>query len=174
MYLETERLIIRPFERNDLPAFEKLLDIKELPYWGLQKDRAEDFLRWHISNYDKMDIVTGVVCFGIFDKATTEVLGMVGAGEHDDLHETEIFYSLLEEARGNGYATEAARAVTDWVMENYALTYIIGTAAVDNVASQKVLERCGYQLVNEQNLLVHVEGKRYDFKYYRYDPSIGS
>jgi hypothetical protein len=47
------------------------------------------------------------------------------------------------------------------------IPYIIGTAAVDNIPSQKVLERCGYEFVNEQTLLVHIENKKYAFKYYR-------
>lgn len=167
MHIETQRLIIRPFVPTDLPAFKTLLDIKEVPGWTMQKNRSEDFLKWQISNYSKMDIITGSVCFGIFSKETGEILGSVGAGEHDDLGETEIFYSLLQDVRGNGYATEATKAVTDWVFENYDIEYIIGTATVHNIASQKVLERCGYRFINEQTLLVHIEGKKYDFRYYR-------
>ena len=114
-----------------------------------------------------MDIVHGIVCFGIFEKQRGGVLGAVGAGEHDDLHETEIFYNLLPEARGKGYATEAVKAVTKWVFATHHLPYIIGTAGVSNVPSQKVLENCGYQFINEQVLLVHIENTRHRFKYYR-------
>lgn len=167
MYIETERLIIRPFTADDLPQFKKLLTIEEVPGWVMQQDHAEDFLNWYISQYEKMDIVHGVVCFGIFDKATGEVLGAAGAGEHDDLHEPEIFYSLLASARGHGYATEAAKAVTDWVFENYDIPYLIGTVATDNPASQKVLERCGYQYVDTQTLKVHILRESYKFRYYR-------
>jgi len=169
MRIETDRLIIRPFIYDDLPAFKKLLDIPEVTGWGMQKDRAEDFLNWYITNYDNMDIIAGIVCFGVFDKSGN-VLGAVGAGEHDDLHETEIFYNLLPEARGNGYATEAVKAVTNWVFANYHIPYIIGTVKTDNIPSQRVLEHCGYQYVENITLLVHIEGKSYDFKYYRYNP----
>ncbi|MCI8633943.1 MAG: GNAT family N-acetyltransferase [Lachnospiraceae bacterium] len=168
MYMETKRLMIRPFVKTDLEAFKKLLEIKELPGWGQQRERAESFLEWHIANYQKMDVVTGTVCFGIFDKETGKILGAAGVGEHDDLHETEIFYHLLEEARGKGYAVEAAKAITEWVITEYQLPYIIGTAAIDNIASQRVLERCGYRLIDEQTLLVHIENKKYRFKYYRF------
>jgi hypothetical protein len=64
MVLETERLIIRPFREDDLPEFEKLLDIPEVVGWQMQKGNAEGFLNWHISNYSHMDIVNGIVCFG--------------------------------------------------------------------------------------------------------------
>ena len=165
--LETERLIIRKFNENDLNEFETLLDIPEVIGWQMQKNRAKDFLQWHISNYNKMDIISGIICFGIFDKCN-KILGAVGAGKHDDLNETEIFYNLLPLERGNGFATEAVKKITEWAMENYEIPYIIGTIGVENLKSQKILERCGYEYINEQTLLVHITNEKYKFKYYRY------
>jgi ribosomal-protein-alanine N-acetyltransferase len=167
MLLETDRLHIRPFRSGDLDEFTKLLDIPEVEGWQMQKGNPAGFLDWHISNYAKMDIVNGCVCFGVFDKRSGMVLGAAGAGEHDDLHETELFYNLLPDARGKGYATEAAKAVVGWVFANYRIPYIIGTASVDNVPSQRVLERCGFEFVNEQTLLVHILNQSYRFRYYR-------
>lgn len=168
MILETSRLIIRTFLISDLTEFEKLLDIPELGGWQMQKSNSEGFLIWQISNYSNMDIINGIVCFGIFDKETGSVLGAVGAGDHDDLHEPEIFYNLLPDARGKGYATEAAKAVTEWALANYKIPYIIGTAGINNISSQKVLENCGYEFINDQILLVHVLNEKHIFKYYRY------
>ena len=168
MKIITDRLIIRTFEESDLVEFEKLLDIPEVPGWQMQKDNSSGFLRWQISNYEAMDIMKGIVCFGCFDKVTGNIIGAVGAGEHDDLNEPEIFYNLLPEARGKGYAKEAAKAVTDWALAKYKLPYIIGTASIVNISSQKVLENCGYEFVSEKTLLVHITDKKYVFKYYRY------
>lgn len=167
MLLQTKRLTVRGFVPADLPEFRKLLEIPEVPGWQMQRDRAEAFLNWHIGNYSKMDIVHGAVCLGIFHQETGGVLGAVGAGEHDALHEPEIFYNLLPSARGCGYATEAAMEVTGWALDNYPIEYLIGTAEVSNGASQRVLERCGYQYIDERELLVHIENKSYRFKYYR-------
>ena len=168
--LETERLIIRPFESTDINDFKKLLTIPEVPYWNLmlQQNKSDDFLKWYISNYIKMDITNNVICFGAFLKKDGSILGAVGAGKHDDLNETEIFYNLLPEKRGNGYATEATKTVTEWALKNYNLQYIIGTTGVENKKSQNVLERCGYVYINDQKLLVHVENKYYFFRYYRH------
>ena len=65
MYIQTKRLMIRPFVKADIKQFERLLTIKELPGW----------IQQHILNYQKMDVVKGTVCFGIFDQTTGEVLG---------------------------------------------------------------------------------------------------
>lgn len=165
--IETERLVIRPFARGDLDEFRKLLDIPEVEGWQRQKGHAEGFLAWHIANYARMDIVHGIVCFGVFDRVSGSVLGAVGAGEHDDLHETEVFYSLLPEARGKGYAKEAAKAVSEWALASYPIPYIIATVGVENAASQRVVESCGYGFVDERTLLVHVLGERHVFRYYR-------
>jgi len=133
----------------------------------MQKNRSKDFLQWHISNYNKMDIINNIVCFGIFSK-NNDILGAIGAGKHDDLNETEIFYNLLPSKRGKGYATEAAKIITEWAITNYEIPYIIGTVSVENMKSQKILEKCGYKYINEQTLLVHIERKKYRFRYYRY------
>jgi len=164
---ETERLIIRNFKENDLNNFKKLLDIPEVTGWQMQISRPKEFLQWHISNYKKMDIICGIICFGIFDKYDN-ILGAVGAGKHDELNETEILYNLLPSERGNGYATEAAKIITEWAIKNYDIPYIIGTTEVENIKSQKVLEKCRYEYINEQTLLVHITNERCKFKYYRY------
>ena len=161
MTIQTSRLTIRPFTKADLEQFRWLLDIPEVPGWNMQRERAEEFLAWHIGNYAKMDVVHGVVCFGMFDAKTSQVLGAVGAGEHDDLHEPEIFFNLLPCARGKGYSTEGVMAVTEWVFSNYEINYLIATAEAGNVASQYVLGRCGYQFIDERELLVHILKKRY-------------
>jgi RimJ/RimL family protein N-acetyltransferase len=57
--------------------------------------------------------------------------------------EVELGYIVVPEARGRGVATAMLRALTRWAFEQGALraTLIIG---VDNPASERVAERCGY------------------------------
>lgn len=164
MEISTQRLIIRNLRDSDYPEFEMTLN--EVQKTCLGSGKA--FLDWLISQYSAMDIFNGIISFGMFDKKSAKLVGTVGVGRHDDLHEPEIFYYLLPEYRGRGYAVEAALAVTQWTFENYDIPYLIATAAVDNIKSQHVLERCGYRYVDTRSLLVHVINERYDFKYYKY------
>lgn len=166
VYIETERLVVRTFDENDFEQFSRLLDL--YGGWQMQKPRAKEFFDWHLSNYKKMDIITGTICLGVFEKETGDILGQVAAQEHDDLNEPEFGYGILPRARGKGYAKEAAKGTLGWLEEKYDIPYIIGTVAIDNIPSQKVLEYCGFQLINEQNLLIHITNERHDFKYYRY------
>lgn len=164
MKIITERLIIRELCETDYPEFERTLNDVQKTCFGSGKR----FLNWLISQYSAMDIINGLISFGIFEKATGKLMGTIGAGKHDDLHEPEIFYYILAEYRGYGFASEAAKEVTGWALKNYNIPYLIGTVAVDNVKSQHVLERCGYQFVAIRSLLVHATNERFDFKYYRY------
>lgn len=164
MKILTERLILRDLCEADYPEFERILNDVQKSCFG----SGMGFLNWLISQYSAMDIANGLLSFGIFDRQTEKFMGTVGVGDHDDLHEPEIFYHLLPEHQGYGFATEAAKEVTGWALENYNIEYLIGTVAVDNFKSQHVLERCGYQFVEVRSLLVHVTNERYDFKYYRY------
>lgn len=164
MNLSTQRIVIRNLREDDYPEVEQILNDAQKNAFGSGKG----FLNWLISQYPAMDITDGLLSFGMFEKQTGKFLGTIGVGDHDDLHEPEIFYHLAPACRGQGFATEAAKAITKWALDYFHLPYLIGTVAVDNVKSQHVLERCGYQLIETRSLLVHVTNERYDFKYYRY------
>ncbi len=56
----------------------------------------------------------------------------------------EIGYSVVEEARGKGYAAEAAGALTQRALAWPGVTQVVAEAKADNYASHKVLLRCGF------------------------------
>jgi ribosomal-protein-alanine N-acetyltransferase len=56
----------------------------------------------------------------------------------------EVGYSLVLEARGNGYASEALGAVIDETFETADLAEIQACIVPDNVASRGVLDRTGF------------------------------
>ena len=55
----------------------------------------------------------------------------------------ELGWAVVRAEWGNGYATEAARAVRDWVRAERNVARLISLIAPDNVASQRVAERLG-------------------------------
>lgn len=164
MKILTERLLIRNLRFEDYPEFERILnDIQKSAFGG-----GINFLNWIISQYHAMDISDGLLSFGIFLKDTENFIGTIGVGDHRDLYEPEIFYHLLPEYRGFGFAAEAVKKLTEWALKNYSVKYLIGTVAVDNVRSQRVLERCGYQFIDTRSLKIHSTNERREFKYYRF------
>ncbi len=55
----------------------------------------------------------------------------------------EIGYVLNRRYWGNGYATEAARRVMEWLLADRAVWRVCATCDVDNLASARVLEKIG-------------------------------
>lgn len=56
----------------------------------------------------------------------------------------EIGYGLFPEYWGKGYATEAVKAVTAWAAAQTGVIKIEAETDAGNIASQKVLARCGF------------------------------
>ena len=70
---------------------------------------------------------------------------------------TEIGYVISEEYKGQGYATEAVKAVTEWALQKNNVTAIEAETDVNNIISQKVLAKCGFIA----NGVVGEEGPRF-------------
>ena len=60
----------------------------------------------------------------------------------------EIGYWIGVPYWGNGYATEAARALVDHAFRDLDLTELLAGARVTNPASRRVLEKCGFAWTN--------------------------
>ena len=71
----------------------------------------------------------------------------------------EIGYSLLTEAWGKGYATEAVRAMIDYVALNMAGESVMAMVSPTHPSSIKVLEKAGMQAAGESVYLSPVNGE---------------
>ena len=56
----------------------------------------------------------------------------------------EIGYGILKEYRGQGFATEAVKLALKWAFRHQGIKAVTAEAEPDNVASQRVLMRCGF------------------------------
>lgn len=56
----------------------------------------------------------------------------------------EIGYGIESKYQGNGYASEAVTALTQWAVSNPEVTSIEAETESDNVASQRVLIKSGF------------------------------
>lgn len=65
-------------------------------------------------------------------------------GAPDDAGTVEIGYGIVESRSGRGIATEAVRQLVSLALSSGAVR-VIAETDVDNVASQRVLIRCGFR-----------------------------
>ncbi|MBQ9510128.1 MAG: GNAT family N-acetyltransferase [Clostridia bacterium] len=147
MVLETERLRIYPATQEQMEAFiaaETDVELKSaysemLQGCLLNPEQWELFAMWIIELSDGTHI--GDLCFK----------GLISNGI------TEIGYGIMEEYQGSGYATEAVKAAVKWAFENLDINAIEAETEIDNTASQRVLEKCGFVA----NGKIGAEGPRY-------------
>lgn len=69
----------------------------------------------------------------------------------------EIGYGISDRYQNQGFAGEAVQAVVTWAFSEPNVTAIEAEADVNNIASQRVLEKCGF----EPNGKMGEEGPRY-------------
>ena len=72
-------------------------------------------------------------------------LGLALAPEIDrDGRELELGYVVAPAARGRGVATEMLRRLTEWAFDELGALRVTLIIDVENAASSRVAERCGY------------------------------
>ncbi|MEU0008371.1 GNAT family N-acetyltransferase [Streptomyces sp. NPDC006314] len=86
--------------------------------------------------------------FGVFALVRHEdgrAIGGIGFhGAPDEEGRVEIGYDLVEGARGQGYATEALRTLTEWALAREDVDLLFAIIEADNLPSQRVVTRAGY------------------------------
>lgn len=87
--------------------------------------------------------------YTLIDKDEGGVLGLAGLWYPNDWPEPEIKWALLPEARGRGFATEAARAVRVMAREHLPGRRLISLIAIGNDASVRVALAAGARLERE-------------------------
>jgi RimJ/RimL family protein N-acetyltransferase len=150
MILETPRLILRPFQEEDIDRLAELMANRDFmlfsrgPYTREQTQTAlEKFLSWNQAGLPSQ--------FGVMFRGNNEVIGYCGFlhWHLDGRDEIEIGYRLHPDYWNKGLATEAARAVRDHAFGNLNLSRVISLIHPDNLPSRRVAEKNGMKSERE-------------------------
>jgi ribosomal-protein-alanine N-acetyltransferase len=91
--------------------------------------------------------------FGIWvmiERETNSVVGDIGfIGPPDDNRTVEVGYSVIPTCRRRGYATEAARAIVVWALDQPEVEVVVASCDTENEPSIRTLERIGFLRVGE-------------------------
>lgn len=146
--LRGDRLLLRPLEASDaadllrltrqekvyryLPTylFEKQNDDMDAVIRGLYRECLEDSLILGVFREDRF-------------RGLAEIYGY-----RAPICKASVGYRLLEEAWGQGIATEALRLLVEELLTNRGIEIITASTMVENRASAHVLEKNGFTLVN--------------------------
>ena len=135
---------LEPFADEHLPSLDVLLDDPlSLRFTRIPEPPPPGFPRLWLDMYEEARRDGSREAFAALDDDGS-FLGLALAPDFDRAaREVELGYVVVPHARGRGVATAILRALTTWAFEQGALraTLIIG---VDNPASARVAEHCGY------------------------------
>ncbi len=145
--IETARLLIRPFEKTDedIAAIHKLFSDPEVVKYigGVLSDTIEKTIE-RVVRWIGFQEQYGYSCWAVIEKSSGDVIGDCGLFPLENKGpEVELGYDFRRDCWGKGYATEAARACLDYGFNELKLDYIIAVVFPENIASRRVLEKCG-------------------------------
>jgi [ribosomal protein S5]-alanine N-acetyltransferase len=146
---ETKRTYIRPFERLDFTEFLKMHQnpkimanffsgVKSL----LQAKQKFDFILEHHKLH-------GFSYSPVFRKENNEYIGQTGIVLNPD-NSVNLCFLFKEEFWGRGYATETTRGTIKYCFETLNLPKIKAMTTIQNKASRKVLDNCGFKFIEEK------------------------
>ncbi len=152
--LETDRLRIRPYRQEDLGSVTLLLTDEEVVrQTGLKEHQTGQevaaFFQVILNSYATRH---PVCAFGIEEKETGTVVGSCGYETVGDYGDVQIYYALLPECRGNGYATEASERLIGFLLDDFGARRVLAYTASDNSPSVALAERVGMKLEEELSI----------------------
>ncbi|WP_030945683.1 GNAT family N-acetyltransferase [Streptomyces sp. NRRL S-646] len=144
--ISTERLVLRPFDEDDVSALAEMMNDEQVGAWtDVPQPFTEDQARTWITEYAPTERATGRgLDLAVTEFLTQRLVGIVQLAKTNwHVRSTELSYIIAPWARGEGYASEAALATAQWLFSDQKLERIELRTAADNTASQQVAQKIG-------------------------------
>jgi ribosomal-protein-alanine N-acetyltransferase len=142
--LETERLVVRPWEAADRDAFIGFTrDPEVMRYVHGRTPYSEEEIEEFQARQARHLAEFGVCMGALVEKATSRVVGVCGIQLLGTTGDYEIGWWLARDRWGLGYATEAGRAAMEHVLS--MRPRVLAIIDPENEASKRVVERLGMQ-----------------------------
>ena len=174
MRIETNRIVIRDFERKDAENLYRIVRenniLRFMPDWSESGDSTESYWRyidWHQAQKNSTDVYENKR-YVIALPDTDEMIGMVGMGIEDILNEVEVAYFMSEEYQRKGYTVEAVNELVNWCFNVSDLKYIILTIDCANLASCNLAKKCDFELFEKRTPISHKQPNMESDSYFYY------
>ena len=166
--LRTERLTLRPFCLEDALTAHKLFGTDEDMYrysgWNpyATVEDAERFIRTTLEN-----AAPHARCFAI--EYAGELVGNIGAYNYEEANNRiEVGCSIAKDSWNKGFATEALKAVLQFLTESENVSAVVAWSAEENIGSRRALEKAGMVLERVEKNGLTVGNKTYNKLNYVY------
>ena len=171
--IETERLILRPWQisdLNDLYEYASVPGVGEMAGWNHHKSQEEtkQILDMFIQQKKTLALVL---------KENEKVIGSLGIEEMKpdpegpDKQGRELGYVLSKDYWGRGLMPEAVMAVVDYCFRVLGYDYLTCGHFLRNDRSRRVVEKCGFQYFGESGFTTRYDTVEVSKNYVLYNPN---
>lgn len=156
---ETQKLILQPTTTVDAPfIFELLNSPKWLKYIGDRKVHTID----EAAKYIQIKMLPQLEKFGfgnytVIRKSDRAKMGICGLYNREGMDGLDLGFAYLPEYEKHGYAYEAASKILEVGFKHFGYDKINAITSKENTASQKLLEKLGFQLQGTTQLATETE-----------------
>lgn len=148
----TQHLTLRPLTMNDIEAmFHVFSEQDMLKYFPNPNPPTMERVQKMIENQIQHWEEHGLGWWAVVPQGETEVAGWSGLQYLPETNETEVGYMLSRKFWGRGYSTEGARAGLEFGFKTLDIDQIVGLVHPENIASQRVLLKCGMTFTYQAN-----------------------
>jgi ribosomal-protein-alanine N-acetyltransferase len=152
--LETERLLLRPWRVSEAGVQRELWterDPRVPPHRRIDVDGRPTVAE--LEDWIRSSEPSSVGLLAVERAAARDTIGYCGLVEsgRGAADEPELAFELLRRAWGQGYATEASRAVLDWARAS-GYERLWATVWDWNTASRRVLEKLGFDETDRRDV----------------------
>lgn len=143
--IETERLLIRPFEADDLDLIYRIYSDEEIlrytPFDPMDQNQAAEHLSRVMKDWQQEPRLSleFAVCF----RENGAKIGRAHILIDPETDTGMIGMLLIQDYWGCGYASEIAQALIRYSIQDLRLHRVNAVCSPENVASWKMLEKCG-------------------------------
>ena len=151
--LQTNRLTLRPLLPGDAETLHHIYQSEGvLRYFPNPLPPPLEIVQRFVTGQQAHWETHGYGDWGILPEGAQTIIGWVGMQYLPELNETEVGFLLDRPYWGKGYATEAAQASVCFGFKHFSLDHIIALVHSENLASQRVIEKCGMTYIETISL----------------------
>ncbi|WP_051951770.1 GNAT family N-acetyltransferase [Actinacidiphila yeochonensis] len=144
--LSTERLVLRPYDEDDIPALVEMMNDEPVTAWtGAPQPYTAADARAFVSGTAPGERTSGQgIVLAVTEHLTQRLVGTVSLNRTDwRLRSTEVGCLTASWARGEGYAGESVLTVCRWLFHEQGFARVELRTAADNAAAQQLAQKIG-------------------------------
>jgi RimJ/RimL family protein N-acetyltransferase len=157
--IRDEQIVLRPWREEDAPAVYEACQDPEILHWipVIPRPYTEENARAFVRG----EVTPGSIQLAIEEDG--KVAGSIGLRVNEQFRFGHVGYWCVPEERGRGVMTRALRLLCRYGFEELDLGRLELTTDPDNLASQRVATKAGFQREGVlRSQLLHPDGRRRD------------